>query len=88
MTNSEALAYLQDEHDNNESLTSSNKTKLQDCINSLNDVSSPYTKSESLDVLNDLYWDAILRSKKDFGTSIYVVSYTVNPDRPYPKIRA
>lgn len=83
----EALAYLQDEHDNNESLTSADKGKLQDCINSLENISSPYSKSQSLDILNDFYWDSSLRNRKDFGTAIYVVAYTVNPDAPYPKVR-
>jgi len=52
------------------------------------DQSTQGEKEEALDHLNDLYWDCSqISDQESFGEDVYAVSYTVNPDQPYPKTR-
>lgn len=88
MTETEALNYINSERTNNTSLTVPQKDDMQLATAVLGGTNISITEDEALELLNNIYYDATLSNKKNFGIAVFSLGYTVNPDRPYPKIRA
>ncbi len=82
MTHNEAIIFLSDV-----ALTSTDGQGISDAIAIIEETEQG-SKADAMDSLNDIYWDGdVLGNKKAFGIAIYVVSYTVDPIRPFPAIK-
>lgn len=83
MTYTEAIDYLSSEA---ESWNGNDKNNLEDALEKLN--GDQPDKEAAMVILNDLYWDSNQVTHQClFGQAVFVISYTVDPLKPFPSTR-